>query len=279
MGSELIRRGINLPSNIWSAYANTAHPNIVYNIHRDNINAGTTLITANTFRTTPRSYVKTGISLFDAEQIAHESMIAAINIAKKAANNNVKVLGSIAPLEDCYKPEAFPGSNSAINEFYMLGLWIKNSHADGIILETMNSISETIAALEAIYSLSLPIYVSFYLADELHLASGELLQSALDAIINYNIEAVLLNCIPVNIMERAVDNIVNIYKGKWGIYPNLGIGSPSAYGDIKKRFSDKQFLYIMKKAVDKGANILGGCCGSSSHHISLINNNIINNLS
>ena len=43
--------------------------------------------------------------MFDAEQIAHESMIAAINIAKKAAHNNVKVLGSIAPLEDCYKPQ------------------------------------------------------------------------------------------------------------------------------------------------------------------------------
>ena len=276
MGSELIHRGETLPDNVWSAYANLHNPEQVYKVHLDNIEAGSQIITANTFRTTSRAYAKTGLSSRLAEQKAQESLSSAIHLAHKAANKNAIVLGSIAPLEDCYIPELFPGYEIAFNEFSQLGRWMKVADVDGIILETMNSISETRAAMDALSPFDLPIYISYYLVDAQHLGSGESLNDAIYLLRDYSVQAVLMNCSPVNIMSVAVDNLVSIWTGVWGIYPNLGKGKPAPGGVIKEFFHDDELISLMGKALDNGAEIIGGCCGSSPRHIALMKNEFSN---
>ena len=66
MGSEFIRRGISLPKHIWSAQLNIDAQENVYQIHKEYVDAGATYLTTNTFRSTPRSYLKTGLSAIDA---------------------------------------------------------------------------------------------------------------------------------------------------------------------------------------------------------------------
>ena len=109
MGSELIKRGMTLPLHIWSAHANINSPKLVKKIHKDYIEAGSEIIVANTFRTTPRAFQKTGLSLKKATKQAYQSLQLAIKLAKEASDENITILGSIAPLEDCYKPKLFPG--------------------------------------------------------------------------------------------------------------------------------------------------------------------------
>ena len=144
MGSELIQRGEVLPNYIWSADSNIKNPQLVYQIHQDYIEAGSNYITTNTFRTTPRAYSKTGLSDVHATDMAYKSLKIAVKMAKKATNDKVKVLGSIAPLEDCYQPEFFPGENIARQEFKQLGEWLKDEGVDIFLLETMNSITDAI---------------------------------------------------------------------------------------------------------------------------------------
>ena len=120
MGSELIRRGLELPEHIWSAAANLTNPKLVLEIHKEYVDAGADYITSNTFRTTPRAYSKEGKrkekgdGKRDAEKRAKESMKIAVENAKQAAGNKAQILGSIAPLEDCYSPEMFPGKDVAV---------------------------------------------------------------------------------------------------------------------------------------------------------------------
>ena len=109
MGSELIRRGETLPNHIWSADSNFKNPELIYQIHKDYIDAGSSFITTNTFRTTPGAYRKTGLSKSDSIAMAHRSLKIAVRLTNKAADDKLKILGSIAPLEDCYKPVLFPG--------------------------------------------------------------------------------------------------------------------------------------------------------------------------
>ena len=116
MGSQLIQRGLHLPKHIWSAQANIDAQEIVYDIHKKYIDAGANYITTNTFRSTPRSYQKIGLNIEDATKTAVISLKNAVLQAKKASNDRCKVLGSIAPLEDCYKPQLFPGNNIAKKE-------------------------------------------------------------------------------------------------------------------------------------------------------------------
>ena len=141
MGSELIKRGLTLPRHIWSAEANLTNPEMVQQIHREYIDAGADYITTNTFRTTPRAYKKicTRISTLEHSlQQAQTSLSNAVDLAKKSTSNSVGVIGSIAPLEDCYSPKLFPGKNIAISEFSQLGGWLIEAGVDILLLETMN---------------------------------------------------------------------------------------------------------------------------------------------
>ena len=117
MGSEFINKGIALPEHIWSSWVNLEAHEKVYNLHKDYINAGADYITTNTFRTTPRAYKKIGLSDSESEILAKTSLKTAVSIAQKAASENIQILGSIAPLEDCYRPDLFPGLNNAKKEF------------------------------------------------------------------------------------------------------------------------------------------------------------------
>lgn len=273
IGSELILNGEILPPHIWSAKINLSNPSLLYDIHKKYIEAGSDYITTNTFRTTTRAYKKTGLSNLEAEKKAKQSMDSAIKIAKKAAGDSIKVLGSIAPLEDCYSPDIFPGEKVAKNEYSTIATWLKSGGIDGFILETMNNITETLSCLEVIKNYNLPTWVSFNLSDPFHITSGESLLIAIKRIYQYDVDCILLNCNPV---ERTRDSLEIISENcsTWGIYPNLGIGEPSPDGIINNYYSDEDFLNLCKNAIDLGASIIGGCCGSSPHHIELIVKNL-----
>ena len=109
VGTELIKRGLKLPLPLWSASANISHPQIITKIHQDYINAGANIITTNTFRTTSWTYKKLGYGDRTAKIKAKESLDRAINCAQNT-KGAMMIAGSITTIEDCYKPEMFPGS-------------------------------------------------------------------------------------------------------------------------------------------------------------------------
>jgi len=275
MGSELIQKGLHLPKYIWSAQANIEAQEIVYQIHKEYIDAGANYITTNTFRSTPRSYKKIGLNQEEATQTAEISLKNAVFQAKKVSDNKCKVLGSIAPLEDCYSPNLFPGVNAAKEEFMQIGSWLVESGIDIILLETMNSIVETKACLDAISSYDIPIWVSFVLKDDKHILSGEKLTQAIELLSDYNVDTLLINCNPLKRTKNALSTISAMWNKRWGIYPNLGLGEPSPDGNIQEIHSDEEFLSICKQAIKLGASIIGGCCGSSPKHIKLLSDKVI----
>ena len=274
MGSELIRRGVNLPNHVWSADSNITNSQLVYEIHKDYVEAGCNYITTNTFRTTPRSYKKLGLSNSDSKSIAYKSLKKAVKLAHEASNNKCKILGSIAPLEDCYKPELFPGKENASIEFYEIGKWLVDEGVDTFILETMNSLKETLICIESISSFKIPIWVSFVMKNQVELLSGDRLVDCLNELKKYNIKFVLLNCNPLDRTIQSMKILADNWSQGWGIYPNLGIGEPSPDGKIDQTYSNDEFIDVIQKSIDIGVNIIGGCCGSNVNHIKLLYNYI-----
>jgi len=273
MGTELIKYGEILPKYLWSASTNLTNPDLVSQIHENHITAGANYITSNTFRTTPRAFKKTGVSMDEANLQSKKSFDLAIHSAKKAAKSkkNINILGSIAPLEDCYLPTLFPGEKIAIKEFEKIGEWIFNAKLSGFLLETMNSIIETETCLKAISKFNLPIWVSFNLLNSTKIRSGETLKDAINILKNYPVNCLLLNCNPLERSNNALKILTKYWDSNWGIYPNLGIGEPATDGIISSYYTDEKFLNIMQESIKLGATIVGGCCGVSPKHIGLIN--------
>ena len=272
MGSEIIKRGEILPDHIWSAQTNINNPDLVYSIHKDNILSGATHITTNTFRTTPRAYSKTIDSYNKAKSLSIESMKSAVYEARRAAKQDTLILGSIAPLEDCYMPNLYPGDLIARTEFEEIGLMLAKEGVDILFLETMNSISETITCIKSINPLGLPIWVSFALNEKNTLLSGDQLFDAIKVVEKCNVSAILLNCTPISIISKSIRSLNSFTSINWGIYPNLGLGNPNPEGNIKHIHSDETFSSLIKDSIKEGGSIFGGCCGSNINHIKIIKN-------
>ena len=270
MGSEFIKRGINLPEGIWSADVNINYPNIVKEIHEEYIEAGAHYITTNTFRTTPRAYMKTGLNNQEASLLSKKSFIEAVNASKKASNRTSNILGSVTTLEDCYRPDLFPGRKTAQNEYKYIAKWFDNDNIDIILIETMNSITEAEACIDQFSYINKPIWVSFILKDQNHILSGETLLNAIEMLNNYNIDVLLINCSPMYATNYCMKTIPKNWKKRWGIYPNFGIGKTSSDGNINLIHSNDSFIRLCYNAIDLGASLLGGCCGSNPSHIKLL---------
>ena len=267
MGTELMRAGLDLPLPIWSGDVNLTHPDYVRRIHEAYLTAGADILTTNTFRATPRAYRNNGYEEHEAIQRSHESLERAVELARQTAGADIIVAGSIAPLEDCYEPDLFPGIEFAQREFRELAIWLQDAGIDVILFETMGSWPEIKTALSATVDLQIPRWLSLILKNSNTLLDGTDLLNVLSEIKDYGIEMVLLNCSLCSVTADAVDLLLTNWKGAWGVYPNVGVAMPTKEGVIEEKLTIKEFSKEINTYLTSGANVVGGCCGSNPDYI------------
>src|SRR5207253_2975605 len=102
-GTELERRGFALEKPGWSARAIDEAPELLQTIHRDYVEAGAEIITANTFRLHRRN-----LAAWGAEEEQPRLVGKAVELARRAAGGRALVAASLAPLGDCYSPDEVP---------------------------------------------------------------------------------------------------------------------------------------------------------------------------
>ena len=267
MGTELIREGLDLSLPLWSGDINLTHPGYVSKIHEEYVQAGADIVTTNTFRTSPRTYIHAGYSKLEARERARKSLNSAVDLAKKAAGEKCYVAGSIAPLEDCYSPERFPGDEEALGEFYELGKWLASAGVDFLLFETMGCGKEINAVLKATSDINIPRWISLILKNGNTLLDGSSLRETLFELRNKGIEKVLLNCNVLRVTGEGLEIIKELWKNSWGVYPNAGLKMPSKGGHISSTVSMNQFVTEMRRFLKMGAQVVGACCGSTPSHI------------
>ena len=267
MGTELMRAGLDLRLPIWSGNVNLTHPDYVRKIHEAYLTAGADILTTNTFRTTPRAYRNNGYEEHEARQISHKSLERAVELARQAAGDDIIVAGSIAPLEDCYQPELFPGIEFAQREFRELAIWLQDTGVDIILFETMGSWPEIKTAISVTVDLHLPRWLSLILKNGNTLLDGTDLANILSNIKDYGIEMVLLNCNLCSVTADAVDFLLTNWKGPWGVYPNVGAAMPTKEGVLEKKLTIKEFANEINIYLNSGAKVVGACCGSNPDYI------------
>ncbi|MEE3149704.1 MAG: homocysteine S-methyltransferase family protein, partial [Candidatus Neomarinimicrobiota bacterium] len=240
----------------------------VRKIHEAYLTAGADILTTNTFRTTPRAYRNNGYEEHEARQRSHESLERAVELARQAAGSDIIVAGSIAPLEDCYEPDLFPGIEFAQREFRELAIWLQDAAIDVILFETMGSWPEIKTALSVTADLQIPRWLSLILKNGNTLLDGTDLTNVLSDVKDYGIEMVLLNCSLCSITADAVDVLLRNWKGPWGVYPNVGAAMPTKEGMIEEKLTIKEFTNEINKYLTSGAKVIGACCGSNPNYIS-----------
>lgn len=266
LGTELDRRGIPMPPHLWSAGALLSHPDAVRQIHTDFLEAGAEWITANTFRTHRRNLTKAGLG-----DRAAELTTQAVELAREAARlfgERVWVAGSLAPLEDCYRPNDVPAETDLKAEHAEMARNLAGAGADLILVETQNTIREASAATQAAAETGLPTAVSFVCGRDGRLLSGETLTAAVTAVLPFGPIAVLVNCLPGSAVTGALQELKQAAgETPLGVYANTGEFDP-AKGWISTALEQPEnYARAAKDWRERGAKILGGCCGTTPQHI------------
>ena len=275
MGTELMRRGIELPLPLWSSMSNIDQFDQVMNIHKDYIEAGSDILTANTFRTTPRTFIKAGYSQNESEIISEQCCNMAIEAAKHAVKKeNTLIAGSVAPLEDCYEPLHFPGKEIAKKEFQLIIDRIIRKGVDILLFETMGNYEEIESVLQVSNHVDIQRWLSIVLKNKNSILDGTELQKVVELANKNKIDMVLINCTPVNIILEALDIFLGYRKGKWGVYPNAGENMPTKDGEFVSKLDDESFCKAIQDYITLGASVVGSCCGSTPNTVRKISNMI-----
>jgi S-methylmethionine-dependent homocysteine/selenocysteine methylase len=275
MGTELQRRDEDISLPLWSANAVINNPDMVRQIHIDNIDAGADIITANTFRTHRRALKKANFIYEGLDHIASSIKLTriAVDLAKDAvviADEKVLVAGSIAPLEDCYHPELVPATEELLEEHLELYNILEQSGVDFLLAETMSTLKEISSVLESVSSKNKEFCISLLCKDENHLFSGETLDVAVGMISKYNPVALLINCIHPSRVEPVIKRLKQLTSLPLGAYANIGKPDYTDGGEFVRAVSVKQYYNYAKQWKKLGVRIIGGCCGTTPEYIEKI---------
>jgi len=288
-GTELTRRGVDTSLPLWSAGALIHAPDTLRAIHADYVRAGAQLITSNTFRTHRRSLAKAGLG-GRARELTHRAVQLvreAIQQANQPTHPPVLIAGSIAPLEDCYSPQLVPPDDELEAEHAEMARHLAEAGADVLLVETMNTLREAVIAAAAALATGLPVCVSFVagpggrapdgpihasgeVGEEMTLLSGEPIEPAASAVRRLNPAVVMVNCVPLNLIEPAFDRLRAASAGRVGVYANIGHADDSVGWILTDDVRPDAYARHARRWLEHGASIIGGCCGTTPDHIAAL---------
>jgi S-methylmethionine-dependent homocysteine/selenocysteine methylase len=297
-GTELDRRGVDTSLPLWSARALIEQPDAVRSIHAAYIAAGAELITTNTFRTHRRTLDRAGQT-----NSARELTQLAVQLAHEAIDQSGRsayIAGSMSPLEDCYSPQLVPSNDELHAEHCEMARDLADAGCDVLLIETMNTIREATIAVEAAKATGLPVCVSFVVgpngrppdevpatlpldvsssgwaaddtsaASKMLLLSGELIEDAVRSVSRWQPDAILINCVPFTVIDRAFDLLRAVSDRPIGLYANVGHADDAVGWALTDDVQPEVYAQRAREWLDRGAKIVGGCCGTTPEHIAAI---------
>ena len=267
-GTELYRRGVDISLPLWSARAILEAPKTLLQIHVDYLRAGADIITANTFRTHRRNLKQAGLG-----ERAQQLTRRAVEIARRAiesTGSRALVAGAIAPLEDSYSPQRTPPAATLAVEHSVMANCLAACGVDALLVETMNSVREAVAATRAAVATGRPTLASVMCARDGRLLSGEPLATAAKALTALQPDALLINCVPAPELHRPLTTLRAHTSLPVGAYGNVGYLNNDGNWMQTDAVQPEAYAAYARHWREAGAMLIGGCCGTTPAHIAAL---------
>lgn len=275
LGQEINTRSEGKSHPLWSVKVMFDAPHIVEDVHLDYINAGSRVLTLNTYTATPIRMEKHGYGdrLEDAHGAAAHAAFKAIERSGKA-RRDIQIAGCLPPIVASYVADVSLSFETSLEIFRQL-VALQSEVSDVFFIETMSNISETRAGLQAVKEADKQAYVGFTLADDLSncLRSGEALDDAITAILPLQPDGIMINCSHPEAVSQAMP-ILAKSGVRFGGYANaftaieaLKPGSTVDALEARKDITPDVYAAHALAWVNAGATIIGGCCEVGPAHI------------
>jgi 5-methyltetrahydrofolate--homocysteine methyltransferase len=242
-------------------------PEKVQELHRRFVAAGSDIVLTCSFG---------GSSLRLADEALHGRAVEvnrrAAELAREAVGEDVLVAGSLGPTGHLTEPLGPLTHDLAVATYAEQARALADGGVDLLVLETFFSLDEGLWALEGIKSASdLPLVVSYSFDQGTKTMMGLTPTQVVEAFAPLGIAAIGANCgKSLADTDLIVDELLAAADGLplW-VKPNAGV--PRMVGDtVIYDAGPDDLAGHVRGYVDRGARIVGGCCGSTPEHIAAI---------
>jgi S-methylmethionine-dependent homocysteine/selenocysteine methylase len=283
MGTQLQAEGTAMDDVAWSARANLEQPEVVQHIHEEYIRAGAEVVIANTFAASRAALEPAGLGRLVAEA-NRNAVRAALRARAAAATRPVVVAGSMSsfcpvamdpgalglPLGGPVAEDPrFPG----LADFREQAELLAEAGAELIVLEMIEARGYGRAALQAAAGTGLPVWLGISLArlDDgtlgtlPELGDGDSFEDLLSALADPAPAAVTVMHSHPEVTLDAIEIIRGHFAGPIGVYAETGGWEPPNW--VFDGLTPGQYLRQAVTWADRGAQLIGGCCGVGPGHI------------
>ncbi|MEJ5313505.1 MULTISPECIES: homocysteine S-methyltransferase family protein [Anaerolinea] len=265
--TNLQRRGLPLgvPSDLWTL----ERPDEVLRLHREFLMAGAQIILTNTFGSSRFRLRQAGV-----EDRFEATLQKAVALARQATRGGdfVWVAASLGPLGEWLEPVGSLSPEQARVFYREQALALVQAGVDMLVIETQMDLREALVAVDACRSVGeIPVVCSFSFDAHGCLLSGERPAQVARALESSGVLALGVNCgyglegnLQVLEEMRAVTALPLWFK------PNAGLPVLDEKGQIVYPVTPEQMGACARRAVQIGAQFVGGCCGTTPDHLRAI---------
>jgi 5-methyltetrahydrofolate--homocysteine methyltransferase len=269
-GSTLISRG--LPSGMLAENWVIEHPEKIVQLHSDFINAGADIILTSTFNGTPIRLK--GSSLEGKASLVNQK---AVELAQSAVGDKeVYIAGSLGPVGQLIKPYGPLTMDEVSTSYAEQAKVLSETGVDLLVLETQFDFNEIKAAIQGIRSVSsLPLIASISFDRGKRTMMGISPIQAGKELDILPVDALGINC--GHSLEENLQNLVELRpttkKPIW-FKPNAGLPHLDAAGVTVYDVNPEQMGAQAPSWIAAGAQVVGGCCGTTPQHLAEIAKNV-----
>lgn len=274
MGTELQRRSVPMDGIAWSGVALATHPDTVRGVHEDYLRAGAEILITNSFATSRHVLAAAGLGDRVKELNRRSVELAREAQARIAPDRSVWVAGSISSFVPSGDDRQRPAREAERASYREQAQLLAQAGVDLLALEMIRDIDQGRTIVEAAAATGLPVWVGFTcrLGDDGRsvLLRGRDAERPLQDCMGSVLAAGACSVVAVMHSEieatnRALDTVLRGWTGPVACYPECG-----QWENPNWRFGDltpEAFAAAAEVWVDRGVQIVGGCCGIGPDHI------------
>lgn len=280
-GSELGRRGVAMDPHAWCGPASLQSVEVLQGIHRDYIAAGADIVTANTYASSRLMLGPVGYAE-QFEEINRNAVAAAHRARDESGRDDVLVAGSLSHMcpfvSGTAQPDMAraPSEDEMIAAFTELAALLRDAGCDLILLEMMYYPERIKPAFAAALSTGLPVWAGFSarraddgrllsFAPERDIPFRELIQ----ALEEFDVAVAGVMHTRSDMLGTALDELRAVFPKPLSAYPDSGYFAMPEWR-FEDVISPTELHRFAVDWIERGAQVLGGCCGLSPEHIAAL---------
>ena len=272
MGTELQRRGVPMNEVVWSGAAVLTHPQVAQAVHEDYIRAGADIIITNTFGSTRQMLAGIGREA-DVRQVHQRAVSLAQEARAATADRSVAIAGSLSTSPPEFDHGAYPPPEEELSVYRESAQLLADAGVDLIALEMLEETTHAPLAMRAAKETGLPIWLGIScrrdgnrivrFTDHSPQVS---LADSLDALLPLAPDVVNIMHSEIQAISDALAVVQTRWSGPVGVYPESGYFAKPNW-NFTDVISPNDLVREALGWVDAGAQLLGGCCGTTPAHI------------